>query len=37
MLQVAQLVGYKHNSSLTKKFKKLENITPNEFRKISRK
>lgn len=37
VLQIAQLVGYKHNSSLTKRFKESENITPMKFRKRIRK
>ena len=32
ILQVGEAVGYKHNSSFTRVFKKLENITPKEFR-----
>lgn len=37
ILQIAQMVGYKHNSSLTKAFKSLEKTTPKEFRSNNRK
>jgi len=33
ILQIAQMVGYNHNSSFTRVFKDLEKITPVEFRK----
>ena len=33
ILQIAQMVGYNHNSSFTRIFKDLEKITPVEFRK----
>ncbi|GMA97753.1 AraC family transcriptional regulator [Pelosinus sp. IPA-1] len=33
ILQIAQMVGYNHNSSFTRIFKELEKITPVEFRK----
>ncbi len=32
ILHIAQMVGYRHNSSLTRIFKELEKITPAEFR-----
>lgn len=32
ILQISQIVGYEHNSSFTKVFKHLENISPAEFR-----
>jgi len=32
ILQIAQEVGYNHHSSLTRKFKELEKITPMEYR-----
>jgi len=32
ILQIAQMIGYKHNSSFTRVFKDLEKITPAEFR-----
>jgi len=32
ILQIAEMVGYRHNSSLTRVFKSLENTTPEEFR-----
>ncbi len=37
ILQVSQIVGYNHNSSLTRLFKDLEKITPNEYRRKIRK
>jgi YesN/AraC family two-component response regulator len=33
ILQIAQMVGYEHNSSFTRVFKSLEKMTPAEFRK----
>lgn len=33
ILQIAQMIGYKHNSSFTRTFKDLETLTPTEFRK----
>jgi YesN/AraC family two-component response regulator len=32
ILQISQIVGYEHNSSFTRVFKYLENISPTEFR-----
>lgn len=32
VLQISQMVGYEHNSSFTKVFKKSEKISPSEFR-----
>ncbi|WP_432666380.1 AraC family transcriptional regulator [Wukongibacter baidiensis] len=37
ILQVSQMVGYNHNSSLTRVFKELEKITPAEYRRKKRK
>lgn len=37
ILQIGEAVGYKHNSSFTRVFKKLESITPKEFRQNSKK
>lgn len=36
ILHIAQMIGYKHNSSFTRTFKDLEKITPAEFRKKSK-
>ena len=36
ILQISQMVGYEHNSSFTRVFKSLENITPAEFKKIKK-
>lgn len=33
ILQIGQMVGYRHNASLTRIFKDFENISPAEFRK----
>ncbi|MTK10890.1 MAG: helix-turn-helix transcriptional regulator, partial [Clostridiaceae bacterium] len=32
ILQIAQIIGYEHNSSFTRVFKNLEKITPAEFK-----
>lgn len=32
ILEIAQLVGYDHQSSLTRVFKKYEGVTPKTFR-----
>lgn len=37
ILQIAQMVGYHHHSSLTRAFNDIENITPAEFRKVNNK
>ncbi|MCG8485565.1 MAG: AraC family transcriptional regulator [Clostridia bacterium] len=37
ILQIAQMVGYHHHSSLTRAFKDVENMTPAQFRKINSK
>lgn len=37
ILQIAQLVGYSHNSALTRVFKSFEDITPAQFRRNLRK
>ncbi|PAB60100.1 AraC family transcriptional regulator [Anaeromicrobium sediminis] len=37
ILQIAQMVGYNHNSSLTRIFKDLEKVTPADYRKRIRK
>ena len=37
ILQIAQLVGYSHNSALTRVFKSFEDITPAQFRRNIRK
>lgn len=34
ILQIAQIIGYKHNSSFTRVFKDLEEITPAKYRRI---
>ena len=37
ILQISLMVGYEHNSSFTKVFKRLEKISPSEFRKKNQK
>lgn len=37
ILQIAQIVGYSHNASLTRVFKNFEKITPADFRRKARK
>lgn len=36
ILQIAQMVGYRHNASLTRAFKEFEKITPADFRRKNR-
>lgn len=36
ILEISQMVGYDHNSSFTRAFKECENISPAQFRKISK-
>ena len=36
ILEIAQRVGYEHNSSFTRVFKEIEGISPAQFRKESK-